>query len=225
MENRICDNFLILALNPRSGNYMLYGNPLTYGLLGAIFMDLMIAGYLSIDNCRIVAGKEKGAVSSEVMEKIRQRIISNSKELKVAAWMKKLGIHTGRYLKEVRSEMIAAGLVRVEKKKFLFIPWSLWYPANPGYRKKLIFRINEILLSGKEAENDEAMLLGLIYATKLHKALSNEREKRQRLRKALVKYMKENPVASGTDQVLRDVQTAVAAGIVASVAASSSAHH
>lgn len=224
MENRICDNFLILALNPRSGNYMLYGNPLAYGLLGAIFMDLMIAGYLGIDDGRIVAGKEKGVVSSEVMEKIRQRIISSSKDRKVTVWMKRLGIHSGRYLREVRSEMIAAGLIRVERKKFLFIPWSLWYPANPGYRKKLIFRVNDILLSGKEAEKDEAMLLGLIYATKLHKALSNERGKRQRLRKALVKYMKESPVASGTDLVLRDIQTAIAAGVVASVAASNAPH-
>ena len=224
MENRICDNFLILALNPRSGNYMLYGNPLAYGLLGAIFMDLMIAGYLGIDDGRVVAGKETGAVSSEVMEKIRQRVTSSSKERKVAAWIKRFGIHSGRYLREVRSEMIAAGLIRVERKKFLFIPWSLWYPANPGYRKKLIFRINEILLSGKEADKDEAMLLGLIYATKLHKALSNEREKRKRLRKALVKYMKESPVASGTDLVLRDIQTAIAAGVVASVAASNAPH-
>ena len=203
---------------------MIYGNPLGYGLLGAIFMDLMVAGYLGIDDGKIVAGKENGVVSSEVMEKIRQKVVDNSKGLKVTSWMKKLGLYSNRYLKEVRSEMISAGLIRVERKKVLFIPWSLWYPANPGYRKKLIFRVNEILLSGKVAEKDEAMLLGLIYATKLHKALSNEREKRKKLRKALVRYMKDSPVASGTDQVLREIQTAIAAGIVVSVSASNASH-
>lgn len=224
MENRICDNFLILALNPRSGNYMIYGNQLTYGLLGALLMDLMTAGYLAIDNGRIVPGETTGMPSSQVLEKILLKIRANPKSLKVTTWIRKLGIRSGRYLKEVRSEMIAKGQVKVVRKKILFIPWSLWYPADPGYRKKLIFNIQSILLSGKEAGKDEAMLLGLIYATKLHKALSVDRDKRKRLRKALVMYMKKSDVAAGTEQIIREIQTAVAAGVVASISASNASH-
>ncbi|MCA1756566.1 MAG: GPP34 family phosphoprotein [Bacteroidales bacterium] len=225
MENRICDNFLILALNPRSGNYMIYGNQLTYGLLGALLMDLMTDGYLAVDNGRIVPGETKGIPSSAVLDKILSRITGNTKSLQVTAWIRKLGIRSGRYLNEVRAEMIANGLVRVVRKKILFIPWSLWYPADPGYRKKLIFRIQDILLTGKEAGKDEAMLLGLIYATKLHKALSVNRDKRKRLRKALVIYMKKSDVASGTDKIIREIQTTIAAGVVASISASNAAIH
>lgn len=224
MENRICDDFLILALNPRSGNYMIYGNQLTYGLLGALLMDLMSAGYLAIDNGRVIAGETAGIPSSQVLEKILLRIRANPRSLKVTAWIRKLGIRSGRYLKEVRAEMIEKGQIRVVRKKILFIPWSLWYPADPGYRKRLIFNIQSILLSGKEAGKEEAMLLGLIYATKLHKALSADRDKRKRLRKALVMYMKKSDVASGTEQIIREIQTAVAAGVVASIAASNASH-
>lgn len=224
MENRICDDFLILALNPRSGNYMIYGNQLTYGLLGALLMDLMSAGYLAIDNGRVIAGETGGIPSSQVLEKILLRIRANPRSLKVTAWIRKLGIRSGRYLKEVRAEMIEKGQIRVVRKKILFIPWSLWYPADPGYRKRLIFNIQSILLSGKEAGKEEAMLLGLIYATKLHKALSADRDKRKRLRKALVMYMKKSDVASGTEQIIREIQTAVAAGVVASIAASNASH-
>jgi hypothetical protein len=224
MENRICDDFLILALNPRSGNYMIYGNQLTYGLLGALLMDLMSAGYLAIDNGRVIAGETAGIPSSQVLEKILLRIRANPRSLKVTAWIRKLGIRSGRYLKEVRAEMIEKGQIRGVRKKILFIPWSLWYPADPGYRKRLIFNIQSILLSGKEAGKEEAMLLGLIYATKLHKALSADRDKRKRLRKALVMYMKKSDVASGTEQIIREIQTAVAAGVVASIAASNASH-
>lgn len=225
MENRICDNFLILALNPRSGNYMIYGNQLTYGLLGALLMDLMTEGYLAVDNGRIVPGEKKGIPSSGVLEKILSKITGNTKSLKVTAWIRKLGIRAGRYLKEVRAEMIAAGLVKVVRKKILFIPWSLWYPADPGYRKRLVFRMQDILLNGKKAGKEEAMLLGLIYATKLHKALSADRDKRKRLRKALVMYMKKSDVASGTDQIIREIQTAITAGVVASISASNAVNH
>jgi hypothetical protein len=203
---------------------MIYGNQLTYGLLGALLMDLMTTGYLAIDNGRIVPGETTGMPSSQVLEKILLKIRANPKSLKVTTWIRKLGIRSGRYLKEVRSEMIAKGQVTVVRKKILFIPWSLWYPADPGYRKKLIFNIQSILLSGKEAGKDEAMLLGLIYATKLHKALSVDRDKRKRLRKSLVMYMKKSDVAAGTEQIIREIQTAVAAGVVASISASNASH-
>jgi hypothetical protein len=224
MENRICDDFLILALNPRSGNYMIYGNQLTYGLLGALLMDLMSAGYLAIDNGRVVEGETKGIPSSQVLEKILSKIRANPRSLRITAWIRKLGIRSGRYLKEVRAEMITKGQIKVVRKRILFIPWSLWYPADPGYRKRLIFNIQNILLSGREAGREEAMLLGLIYATKLHKALSADRDKRKRLRKALVAYMKKSDIASGTDQIIREIQTAVAAGVVASISASNASH-
>ena len=74
-----------------------------------------------------------------------------------------------------------------------------------------------------EPNEQELMLLGLIRACRMHRSLAKTSDERRRIRKSLVKYMKENPYASDISRTISEMQAAITASISAAVIASSSA--
>lgn len=225
MNQTVSENFIILALNPQSGNYMLMGNYLNYGFLGAVMMDLALGGRVVLDGNRMSADAAKGITGMEVHDRMYNLMLKSGSSRRITSWIRRLGMNSGWYLREMRNSLVNNGVLRREQKRFLLIPYSLHYMNEPDRRIKLIYRLKEIILYKKSPTAEEAMLLGLIHACKLHKALSDEREERRNIRKGLVRFMKDSPVASGISQAIREIQMAISASIAASVAATSSASH
>ncbi|MEZ5001067.1 MAG: GPP34 family phosphoprotein [Bacteroidales bacterium] len=225
MNIRVSENFIILALNPRSGNYMIYGNYLNYGFLGAVLMDLALAGRIRIGDGRMSAIEEKGITGIHVHDRMYERLLKSSRPMKISYWIRRLAFNSGWYVREMRNMLVNNGVLRQERKRFLLIPYKLHYVSDLNRRKKLVLRLKEILLYNKPPDDDEGMLLGIIYASKLHKALSDESDERRKIRRALVKFMKEGHLAAGSDSVMREIQMAISSSIAASVVASSGASH
>ena len=225
MDTKVSENFIILALNPRSGNYMIYGNYLNYGFLGAVLMDLALAGRIRIIDGRMSAVEEKGITGVHVHDRMYERLIKSRKPLKISFWIRRLAFNSGWYVREMRNLMVGNGVLKQERRRFLMIPYKLHYVADMGRRRKLIMRIKEILLYNKPPEDDEAMLLGIIYASKLHRALSDDRDERRKIRKALVSFMKESHMSPGIDTMVREIQLAISSAIAAAVVASSGTSH
>jgi hypothetical protein len=118
--------------------------------------------------------------------------------------------------------LVDSGTLRMERKRFLGIPYSLYFPANMPATERLIHRIKDIVLYNKQPEEYELMFLGLAYACRMHRSMSKEVHERKKIRKALVKYIKENPVASGVNKTIMEMQAAITASVSAAVIASSS---
>jgi len=225
MNQKVSENFIILALNPKSGNYMVIGNYLNYGLLGAVMMDLALGGRISIEGKKISPDPSKGITGITVHDRMYEQFLKSPSPKKISAWIRRLSFNARWYLREMRNFLVNNGTLRKERKRFLFIPYSLHYVSDINRRMKLVLRLKEIILYSREPDEAESMLLGLIYACKLHRALSDNYEERRNIRKRLVKYMKESPVASGVNQSVMEIQAAISASIAASVAATSAASH
>lgn len=224
MNQKVSENFIVLALNPRSGNYMIFGNYLNFGFLGAVMMDLSLGGRISLEGKMMHANPSKGITGMPVHDRMYAQLLKSSSPRRVSVLIRRLSFNAGWYLREMRKLLVANGTLRKERKRFLFIPYSLHFVSDINRREKLALRLKEILLYNKLPDEEEIMLLGLVYACKLHRALSDDWEERRNTRKALVKYMKESPVASGINQAVREIQVAISASIAASVAATSGSH-
>jgi len=224
MDQKVSENFLILALNPRSGNYMVIGNYMNYGFLGAVMMDLALGERIRIEDKKIIPDTAKGITGMPVHDRMYEQFLKSSSPRKISTWIRKLSFTAGWYHREMRKLLVNNGTIRKDQKRFLFIPYSLYFVSDSNRRKKLILRLKDIILYNRQPDEAESMLLGLVYACKLHRALSDDYEERRKIRKSLVVYMKESPVASGINQYIREIQVAISASIAASAAASSSAH-
>lgn len=223
MDSKVTEDFIILSLNPKSGSYMIFGNYLNFGILGAVMMDLALGGRIIFEGKKMSANLQRGITGMVVHDRMYELMSKASSPRRITTWIKRLSFNSRWYLIQTRNNLVDRAVLRKERRRFLFIPYSLHFPADPDRRKRLIIRLKDILLYNKTPEDNEMMLLGLIYSCRLHRALSDDYNERRDIRKRLVKMIKERPV-SGISSSIREMQIAISLAIAASVVASSSSH-
>jgi hypothetical protein len=220
MEHRVTEEFISLSLNPESGRYMILGNYLTYGIVGALLMDLSLAGKISIEGNKIMISRDNPMTGIPAFDRLMKSISVSGKDRTIKTWVRRLGNRSAWYRKEMRKYFVKNGFLKEEKKRFLFIPYRLHYVAKPGFRKSLILRYKDIILYKKQPEDHEVMLMGLMYACRMHRVLSKVGPERRKIRKRLVEIVKDNEFASGINKVIVEMQAAITAAIAATAAVS-----
>lgn len=222
MEKKVTEYFFVLALNTETGYYRVNGNYLSYGVLGAMMMDLALAERIELDG-KDIKTREGSITGLAVYDKMLDTIRSSKKTRSIRYWLRKFAFKASWYRKEMQKILVDNGTLRMERKRFLGIPYSLFFPADMPATERLIFRIKDIVLYNKQPEEHELMFLGLAYACRMHRSMSKEISERKKIRKALVKYIKENPLASNINKTIMEMQAAITASVSAAVIASSSA--
>jgi DnaJ-domain-containing protein 1 len=217
------EKFLLLAHHPRKGKFVdsrLSADYVKYGIIGAIFLDLSLKGAIELENKMIrVKGKTEDLYPEA--EEIMQRLQESKKSRKAKYWIRKMGSKGNRYKKKMLQRTKDKGLIRIEKRKFLgLIPYQKTYLLKPDQRQKMLLRLREVLMGRQKAGNEEALLLGLIRACRVHRILVHQKGEQKKIRKALKQFMEENAIAGAVDQTLQEIQAAIFASIGAASAAS-----
>ena len=222
MDKKVTEHFFQLALNAETGYYRVSGNYLSYGVIGAMLMDLALNDRIELDG-KDIRIRQSGISGLPVYDKMLETISNSEKQRSIRFWLRKFAFKATWYRKELQKLLVNNGKLKQERKRFLAIPYSLYYPADRSETERLVFRLKDIILYNKQAEEHELMFLGLVYACRMHRSLSRESDERRKLRKALVRYIKENPVASGVSKTIMEMQAAITASIAAAVIASNAA--
>lgn len=220
MDYRVSEQFICLSLKPETGRYMVLGNYLSFGVLGAIMMDLILSEHLIIRDHVLSLGKNTGMTGNPAHDKILSKILESKKQRSVKRWLKTFGPRAAWYRKKIQRYFVANGILKVERKRFIGIPYLLHYVSAAGRHQKLVNKYKDIILNNEKPEESELMVMGLIYACKMHRALSDNGPERRKIRKALVKIIKENPLASDINKAIIEMQAAITASIAAVSAAS-----
>lgn len=209
------EHFIMLALNPESGRYMVLGNYLSYGITGALLMDLSLAGKISLGGHKIIAGNELSLTGIKPYDRIINRLSEAGGEKKLKRYLQKLSRRSALYRKEMQKYFVKKGILREERKRFIGIPYRLHYPARTDQRNMLIGRYRDIILDDKVPQDHELMMMGLMYACKMHKVMSGIGPERRKIRKKLVEINKDNIFASDINKAILEMQAAITAGMAA----------
>jgi len=220
MDHKVTEQFISLSLNPDSGRYQVLGNYLTYGMAGAMLMDLSLAGKISLEGHTVIPGKDSSLTGITAYDRMLKAISDSSRQRSLKVWVRRLGNKSAWYRKEMQRYLVKKGVLKVEHKRFIGIPYSLHYVARPGYRKSLINRYKDIILYNKVPEDHEMMVLGLFYACKMHKVISRGGPERRKVRKKLVEIIHDNPFATDINKAIMEIQAAITASIAATAAMS-----
>ena len=221
MDHKVTEHFITLSLNPDSGRYLVLGNYLTYGIIGAILMDLSLAGKINIDNQIIKAEKDNKPTGITAYDRMLRTISDSSRERSVKTWVRRLGQKSPWYRKEMQKYLVNKGILRVEKKRFIGIPYRLHYPARPGIRKNLINRYKEVILYNKPGEDHETMMLGLMLACRMHRVIAKGGPQRRKLRKKLVEIIRNNVSETEISNAIIEIREAITSAVSTTAAISS----
>lgn len=216
MSYSISKRLLLLAMHPRKNRFIVSSQVLNIGLCGALLMELSNLKLIKIENDVVVYTHSKTKPEKYLLE-INNKIKEYKKPRKMKRWISALNINAGKYRWQVAESMEHDRLLRIRKKRFLFIPYREPHLLNHSARNHEISRIRGIILKHDEAENDDISVMALLYACKMHRILSRNRNEAKIIRKKLKEILESNLIAGGTDKVIKEMQS----GIMAAIAASS----
>jgi golgi phosphoprotein 3 len=219
----LTESFLLIAQHPSKSRLYINGVPLQHGIIGSLLLELSLEERLEIKDGKLMPGERKNQPDTLLAE-IEDMIRSSTKPKKVKHWLTRLAGKSNRYKWFIFEKMEKKRLVRIEKRKFLgLIPYRITSLTGRKQRTSLIRDFKQALYKKENLNEKAMMLLGLVHACSLHKAFTDDRKERRKLKKDLKKFMDENPLTDAIGKTIKEVQAAVMVSIMAATAASTTA--
>ncbi len=215
----LCEETLLIALDDDSGrDRSRWGSDA--GLAGAVLLDLADRGLLDADaDGKLVARGEPGAAGHPLLEDALAEIRDGDKQRSARRWVDRLPRALKPLRGRVADSLVERGILREEHARALGLFARTRFPtADPAPEQELRDRLRAILVEGREPDQHEALLIGLLDPLELIGSLVERSERRAARRRA--KQVAELGLA-GT--AVRDAVRAVQGAVVAAVAVSGAA--
>ena len=208
MELTLKEKFLILAYDPLKGKN-LATNFISYGLAGAILMELAELNRIRIEKKRVkLTGHQR--TGDHVLDNALSLIDKGSRPLKVKTVVGKINRKPRQFRKVLIRQLIEKRYLKEVKKRFLFIPYKLYPSANISYSKTLIDSFRRLVLRNESADDQHlVMLAGLAGACKFSGKFFKTKEERKRAKTRIKAIVKESEIDTAIAETIREVQAAV----------------
>lgn len=220
MEKKIAEKFLLLALHPEKARYKIGSQHLSAGLIGAILFDLTLDKKLSIEG-KFLKPLVSGVKADDAHGIILKKILEREKPRKIKNWVSRLNTKSRKYRFMIFEEMERKRLVSVERKKFLFIPYKVARLRDIKNRNRLMGDLRTLVLDKKRLNDENAALLSLAYACKMHKILGKNKEENKKIKTQLKDILNQSAISGEVDKVIKEMQAAVTIAVTTAVIASS----
>lgn len=116
----LIDKFLLLALDDEKGKFNSGPFTLTYGLSGAIFLELSLKECISIVDKKVVVNNFK-RIDDTFLNKYLDLIKNSNRERSLKYWIQKLGNKERDIKKEILNKLISKGILAKREQKFLWV--------------------------------------------------------------------------------------------------------
>ena len=160
---------------------------LPYGLAGATLADLALTNKIQLHDDRLVL-VDPTPVGDAWFDEILADIATEQKPRKLSRWVEAIG--RKQIVKKVASHLIARNVIRVEKKRYLWvIPYEVYPKVDASAKYWVKQQLRGIVLAGVKAEAPDIALLSLLKACSLLRLLFTRDERKYASQKvdALVK--------------------------------------
>lgn len=178
-ELNLVDKLLLLALDDDKGTFVSGPFALTYGLAGAILLELSLKECINIVNKKVVLKSTKH-IGDPLLDTYVELIVNSKKERSLQYWVQTFGNKERAIKKEILDKLILKGILTKREEKFLWVFNNDKFPTvNSKPENALRKRLYEILEYNKKPAVDELMLISLINTCDLDRTVyGKDRAKR-----------------------------------------------
>lgn len=218
MELNLVEKLILLTLDDDKGTFVSEPFALTYGLAGAILLELSLKEHINIVKKKVVI-KSKKRIGYALLDECLQSIANSKKERTVMHWIQTFGNKERAIKKEILNKFILKGILIKREEKFL---WVFNYDKFPTVNAKpentLRKRLYNIIENNKKPEINELMLISLIDTCKLNRTVyGKERAKQCKERiKTIIMDSKNSNAISATIKEIHDIILALIVTVIAS---------
>lgn len=213
----LAEDLLLLMLDDEKGTAS-WSRPtaeLTYGLGGALLMDLALQRRITNVDQKIVPGVA-GPSGDEVLDAALETIRSSSTPENAKHWVKKLGEQKG--LKEqLAQRLVARGILREQEHTYFGVFHQYRYPtSDPGPESSIRSQIHDAVVGNAEPDARTVLLLSLVNACHLTDSLF-AKEERTQVTQRIKELVEGEQLGTAVGQAVAEVVIAAIAAVNAAV--------
>ena len=154
---------------------------------------------LTIENGKLIV-KSIDSDLSQAHQWVLQEIEKSPRIRKIKTWVARFSRKSGKIQKELLSEIENQVIIRINHKRFLGIKYYRTQLTNPEIRDKIIKEIYDIIFKESKISEENAMLIGLVEACKMHKIIAKDKSEIKVCKRKLAEIMKSDAIAQGVDK-------------------------
>ena len=213
MELNLVDKFILLALDDDKGTFAREPFALTYGLAGAILLELSFKEYISIVDKKVVLRSHK-RIGDPFLDTCLENLAKSKRNKSLSYWIQSFGNKERSLKKEILDKLIRKGILSKREEKFLWVFNNDKFPTvNSKPENALRKRLFEILEQHSKPEVDELMLISLIDTCKLNRFVYGK-ERAKKIKDRIKDVLKEAESSSLISDTIKEVQITILAMIV-----------
>ena len=202
----IAEELLLLALDPRTGRMRTdTQRGLPVALAGALIGELRLEGALEVQGRRFIA---TGARPPHPLLAAAQQALAEPQGQTFSDQLRRHDGRRGLWLLLVEG-LIAQGVLGRRRARLLLVTVTRHPVLRPTVREEVLHRVQAAATDGV-LEPRTAVLLALAGPAGLVKVVAPQRSDRDRARRRIGKAAEQVPAAAVVQQVLAEMQTAVA---------------
>jgi golgi phosphoprotein 3 len=218
----LAEELLLVALDDAKGiDTANWGGGVEAGLAGALLLELAAAGCVTTDGDRLVAADGGDAPSDPLAAEALAAIRADEKPRRAKDWVNRLPKALKPLRARVADGLVARGVLEQERRRRLGLFESTRYPErDPGPERRLREALTEVLVTGRDPSQREAMLISLLKAYDLVKRVV-PREHRRGANRRAKEIAKGDAIGGAVGRAVSDIEVATMAAVLAATSVSS----
>ncbi len=207
-ELKLSEKLFCLSVNPKSGGILMNASAaLGITLAGSVFVELIKNELVSIENGHVHLVNPT-LQNDEIHEFFLKLIRQREKDRKIRNWIGWFNGRSRKIRKIFIRDLVRKHILRIEEKRFLFIPYNKVYLMDRALVESFSKEIGNTLL-GKAEPSDDSIILSIMAAkTNLLPRIFPERAQRKIAARNL-KKLPETTISKAVQEAIEMMQAAV----------------
>lgn len=184
MDLRLSEEFLVLALNPKTGVFSWWKSSLIkHSVSAALIQELIDRQRLTLEDEHITP-TEMEPTNDPVLDAAIKALSKMKKKKKLKHWITKLSKKTKDIQKELIKNLLEHNILKIREDQTWWLltknqyeHWSDWQ------QRRLKGKLRDIIFHDKKGENHHLVLIGLLSACRLTKHIADEKDERRPVRR------------------------------------------
>ncbi|HEX7584180.1 MAG TPA: GPP34 family phosphoprotein [Prolixibacteraceae bacterium] len=205
---KLSEKLFCLAVNPKKGGiFMNASSALSMTLTGSVFVEMMNKGLVSIEK-GVVHLVNRTVQNDEIHEFFLNRVRLRNKDRKMRTWISYFNARGRKIRKLFIHNLVRKNVLRVEEKRFLFIPYEKVYLMDRELVENIRKDVENASLGLGTTSDDLLVLAVMVAKTNILSRIFPDRARRKEAARNLRK-LPETDVSKAVQEAIQMMHAAV----------------
>ncbi|MBW4634721.1 MAG: GPP34 family phosphoprotein [Iphinoe sp. HA4291-MV1] len=216
----LAQDLMLLALNNQTGKIRFSASSaLSYSLMGAVLLDLVLQGKLIIDHNSLIV-VDANTTGDDFFDQCLNEVLTAQRPRMVNFWVKHWGSKYSGFQKVVLQNLVELGVLTQQEQRVLWIfRVQRYFLTDASIQRAIIDRVRAAVLENIGLHSRTAALMSLIQACQLTDSLFTP-EERRKARPRIQAIANGELVGKAVSDTVAGVQAALSASMTAAIVAS-----